>query len=181
MLSTVDQKQIGKRCIATSIFFLLIGGIEALIMRIQLAPRPGDSRPGNLQPYLQHARHGYNLLVRVPHLVGPWRLPCAVDDRFPRSGVPAFQCFHLLEVLLTIDWRSRQLHCHHFASARAGQGNQQDAAISLQHALTVSFVTVFSLPSLTATNVFLELDRRWATHFSDVARHGNVLLWQHLF
>src|SRR5579864_631223 len=42
LLSTVDHKQIGKRYIATAMVFLLIGGIEALIMRIQLA-RPDQS------------------------------------------------------------------------------------------------------------------------------------------
>src|SRR5215831_18446302 len=36
-LSTVDHKKIGKRYLATSIAFLLAGGIEALIMRLQLA------------------------------------------------------------------------------------------------------------------------------------------------
>jgi cytochrome c oxidase subunit I+III len=51
----------------------------------------------------------------------------------------------------------------------------------LYSTLTVSFVTIFSLPSLTAANIFLELDRRWATHFFDVSHGGNVVLWQHLF
>lgn len=33
----------------------------------------------------------------------------------------------------------------------------------LYSTLTVSFVTVFALPSLTVANIFPELDRRWAT------------------
>lgn len=40
-LSTVDHKEIGKRYLATAMVFLIVGGIEALIMRIQL------SRPNN--------------------------------------------------------------------------------------------------------------------------------------
>jgi cytochrome c oxidase subunit 1/cytochrome c oxidase subunit I+III len=36
-LSTVDHKHLGKRYLATAIVFLLIGGVEALILRIQLA------------------------------------------------------------------------------------------------------------------------------------------------
>jgi cytochrome c oxidase subunit I len=35
--STVDHKELGKRYIATAFIFLLLGGIEALIMRLQLA------------------------------------------------------------------------------------------------------------------------------------------------
>jgi cytochrome c oxidase subunit I len=40
-LSTVDHKEIGKRYLATAMVFLIIGGIEALIMRVQLA-RPNN-------------------------------------------------------------------------------------------------------------------------------------------
>ena len=36
-LSTVDHKDIGRRYLATAFIFLIVGGIEALIMRIQLA------------------------------------------------------------------------------------------------------------------------------------------------
>ena len=36
-LSSVDHKEIGLRYIVTAFLFLLAGGIEALIMRLQLA------------------------------------------------------------------------------------------------------------------------------------------------
>jgi cytochrome c oxidase subunit I len=36
-LSSVDHKEIGKRYLVTAFFFLLLGGVEALIMRTQLA------------------------------------------------------------------------------------------------------------------------------------------------
>ena len=36
-LSTVDHKQIGLRYIVTALVFLLLGGLEALVMRLQLA------------------------------------------------------------------------------------------------------------------------------------------------
>ena len=40
-LSTVDHKQIGIRYIVTAFAFLLLGGVEAIVMRLQLA-RPGE-------------------------------------------------------------------------------------------------------------------------------------------
>ena len=46
---------------------------------------------------------------------------------------------------------------------------------------TISFVSLFSMPSLLVACVFLELDRRWGTHFFEVARGGDPLLWQQLF
>jgi cytochrome c oxidase subunit I len=36
-LSTVDHKEIGRRYLATAMIFLLVGGVEALIIRLQLA------------------------------------------------------------------------------------------------------------------------------------------------
>lgn len=51
----------------------------------------------------------------------------------------------------------------------------------LYSTLTISFTIVASLPALTVGCVFLELDRRWGTHFFDVSRGGLVLLWQQLF
>jgi cytochrome c oxidase subunit 1/cytochrome c oxidase subunit I+III len=41
-LSSVDHKEIGKRYIVTAFLFLVLGGIEALVMRLQLA-RPNQS------------------------------------------------------------------------------------------------------------------------------------------
>jgi cytochrome c oxidase subunit I len=45
----------------------------------------------------------------------------------------------------------------------------------------MSFLAVFSLPSLTTASGFLLLDRLVGTHFYNVAQGGNALLWQHLF
>jgi cytochrome c oxidase subunit I+III len=47
--------------------------------------------------------------------------------------------------------------------------------------LTTSVAMVFSMPALTAALIFLELDRRFGTHFYDPVRGGAPLLWQHLF
>jgi heme/copper-type cytochrome/quinol oxidase subunit 1 len=51
----------------------------------------------------------------------------------------------------------------------------------LYSTLTVSFVILFALPALTAACIFLELDRRWGTHFFGVANGGSTFLWQQLF
>jgi cytochrome c oxidase subunit I len=45
----------------------------------------------------------------------------------------------------------------------------------------MSFLAVFSLPSLTTAAGLLLLDRQVGTHFYNVAKGGNALLWQHLF
>jgi cytochrome c oxidase subunit I len=47
--------------------------------------------------------------------------------------------------------------------------------------LATSFAVVFALPSLTAANIMLELDRKAGFNFFEVAKGGDVVLWQHLF
>ncbi len=47
--------------------------------------------------------------------------------------------------------------------------------------LSASVAMVFALPSLTVALLFLELDRRYGTHFYDPQSGGSALLWQHLF
>ncbi len=51
----------------------------------------------------------------------------------------------------------------------------------LYSTLTISFAILMSLPALTVACVFLELDRRWGTHFFDSRLGGEPLLWQQLF
>jgi cytochrome c oxidase subunit 1/cytochrome c oxidase subunit I+III len=47
--------------------------------------------------------------------------------------------------------------------------------------VAAAFGLLFALPSLTVATIFLFLDRTVGTHFFDVAKGGNPLLWQHLF
>jgi heme/copper-type cytochrome/quinol oxidase subunit 1 len=46
---------------------------------------------------------------------------------------------------------------------------------------TTAFLSLLALPALTVACVFLELDRRWGTHFFEARQGGDPLLWQHLF
>ena len=78
------------------------------------------------------------------------------------------------------DRRCGQLHRHHPKAARSGNDDQPHAAVSLQH--PHHFLRhLFALPALTVACVFLELDRRWGTHFFQVADGGDPMLWQQLF
>ena len=62
-----------------------------------------------------------------------------------------------------------------------GMAISKHAALSLQHADYLLGHTVFALPALTVACVFLELDRRWGTHFFGISGGGNPILWQQLF
>ena len=51
----------------------------------------------------------------------------------------------------------------------------------LYSTLTISFAILLALPALTVACVFMELDRRWGTHFFQIANGGDPILWQQLF
>src|SRR5579884_532454 len=108
MLSTVDHKHLGKRYIVTAMVFLLIGGVEALIMRIQLA-RPGQSILGP-ETYDQiFSMHGMTMIFwyASPILSGfsIYLIPLMIGARdlaFPRLNAFTYYAFLFSGVLLYI-------------------------------------------------------------------------------
>jgi cytochrome c oxidase subunit I len=228
-LSTVDHKKIGKRYLVTAFLFLVIGGIEAAILRLQLA-RP-DQALLTPEAYNQiFTMHGMTMIFwyASPILSGfaNYLIPLmlgARDMAFPRVNAFTYWSFLLSGTLLYISPIMGQApHSGWFAyapytslkyspgygmdfyclalifltiSTTAGAINfivtifrlrAPGMAISrmplfMYSTMTVSFVIVASLPALTAACTFLELDRRWHTHFFDLAGNGNPILWQQLF
>ncbi len=228
-LSTVDHKELGKRYIATAMAFLVIGGVEALLIRLQLA-KPNQTL---LDPETYNqifTMHGTTMIwwyaspilsgfavFLVPLMIG------ARDMAFPRlnaftywaylfSGIllyvgpclgqaphggwfayvpytlspysPAhgIDFFNLSLILLTIATTGGAINfIVTILRLRAPGMAISRMPLFLYSTLTVSWITVFALPALTAANIFVELDRRWNAHFFDVAHGGNPLLWQHLF
>ncbi len=229
LLSTVDHKQIAKRYIGTAMVFLFIGGIEALIMRIQLA-RPDQNILGP-ETYDQiFTMHGMTMIFWYASPIlsgfGVYLVPLMIGSRdmaFPRLNAFTYWTYLFSGILLYISpFLGQAPHGGWFAYTpytsvpyspgwgmdfyntalilltisttggainfivtilrlRAPGMSISKMPLFLYSTLTVSFVTVFALPALTVANIFLELDRRWATHFFDFARGGTPLLWQQLF
>ena len=89
-LSTVDHKEIGLRYIVTAFIFLILGGVEALVMRVQLA-RPEQSLLTPEQYNQLFSMHGMTMifLYALPILSGfsnyLWPLLLGARDMaFPR-------------------------------------------------------------------------------------------------
>ena len=62
----VDHKEIGIRYIVTAFAFLIVGGLEALIMRLQLArPEPDAADAGAVRRAVLAARHHDDFSLRV--------------------------------------------------------------------------------------------------------------------
>src|SRR5579862_6771028 len=227
--STVDHKEIGHRYLATAFIFLIIGGVEALIMRIQLAR--SDQSWLTPEAYNQlFTMHGITMIFwyAAPILSGfaNYLIPLMIGARdmaFPRLNAFSYWTFVLSGILLYISaFMGQSPHGGWFAYApytgiRYSPGYGMDfyclalifltisttvGAINfivsifrlrapgmtisrmplfLYSTLTISFAILMSLPALTVDCVFLELDRRWGTHFFDTRLGGEPLLWQQLF
>lgn len=227
--TTVDHKQLGKRYIATALIFLIIGGVEALMVRLQLA-RPNQALLGPEMYNQIFSMHGITMIFwyaspilsgfgvfLVPLLIG------ARDMAFPRlnaftywaylfsgcilyaspflgqaphagwfsyvpyTSVPyspahGMDFYNLSLMLLTISTTGGAINfIVTILRLRAPGMSISKMPLFLYSTLTVSLVTVFAMPALTADNIFLELERRWSMPFYEVSRGGNPLLWQHLF
>lgn len=228
-LATIDHKKIGKRYLVTAMAFLLIGGVEALIMRSQL------SWPGlellSPEAYNQiMSMHGTTMIFwyALPILSGfaNYLVPLMIGARdmaFPRLNAFTYWTFLLSGVLLyvapflgmaprggwfayvplTDEFYSPGRHMDFFSFAlimltvsstagainliatifrmRAPGMSVDRMPLFLWSTTTTQFVILFSLPSLTAALLLLELDRLWGFHFYGSTFAGDPLLWQQLF
>ncbi|HZX69794.1 MAG TPA: cytochrome c oxidase subunit I [Rhodanobacter sp.] len=98
-LSTVDHKEIGKRYLITAFAFLLVGGIEAAVMRAQLA-QPGEHVLSPEQYSQIFTMHGVTMifLYAMPVLSGfsnyLWPLLLGSRDMaFPRLNAFSYWAF----------------------------------------------------------------------------------------
>ena len=98
-LTTVDHKKLGKRYLATAFFFLIVGGLEALVMRLQLAV----ANQGMLDPetyYQIFTMHGMTMIFwyAAPILSGfaIYMIPLMIGTRdlaFPRLNAFGYWTF----------------------------------------------------------------------------------------
>jgi cytochrome c oxidase subunit I+III len=105
-ITTVDHKKIGLRYIVTAFVFLLIGGVEALLMRLQLA-RPNETLLTPDQYAQLFTMHGVTMifLYALPVLSGfanfLWPLMLGSRDMaFPRLNALSYWVFLFAGVFL---------------------------------------------------------------------------------
>ncbi len=107
-LGTTDHKKIGKRYLVTAFVFLMVGGIEALGMRLQLAqPNEHLLSPGLYNQFF--SMHGFTMifLYSLPILSGfsnyLWPLILGTRDMaFPRLNAFTYWVFVLAGIFLYI-------------------------------------------------------------------------------
>ena len=98
-ITTVDHKRIGILYGVTAFAFFLIGGIEALLIRLQLAvPDNTLIRARHLQPAVHDARHHHDLPGGHAAERGLLQHRRALTDRRPRRRLPAAERPQLLDL-----------------------------------------------------------------------------------
>jgi cytochrome c oxidase subunit 1/cytochrome c oxidase subunit I+III len=109
-LSTVDHKEIGLRYLVTAFIFLLMGGVEALIMRVQLA-RPNQTLLTPEQYNQLFTMHGVTMifLYSLPILSGfsnyLWPLLLGSRDMaFPRLNALSYWMFLFAGIFLYVSF-----------------------------------------------------------------------------
>jgi cytochrome c oxidase subunit 1/cytochrome c oxidase subunit I+III len=227
--ATVDHKELGIRYLVTAFAFLALGGLEALLMRLQLA----RSNMGVLTPEAYNqifTMHGVTMIFwyAAPILSGfaVYLVPLMIGARdmaFPRLNAFTYWAYLFSGIFLyaapvigqaphagwfayvpyTLALYSPGLGMDIYALAlifltisttgaainfivtilrlRAPGMAISRMPLFLYSTLTISFVILFALPALTTACIFLELDRRWGTHFFGIVNGGDTFLWQQLF
>src|SRR3954469_12700421 len=109
-VTSVDHKRIGIMYGATAIAFFLIGGVEALLIRLQLA-RPGGAGLNADQYNQVFTMHGVTMIFLVVMPLGAafmnYLMPLQVGARdvaFPRLNAFSYWCFLFGGLFLNSSW-----------------------------------------------------------------------------
>jgi cytochrome c oxidase subunit I len=228
-VTTVDHKDIGILYLLASVAFFGLGGIEALLIRIQLAvPRNTFLGPGAYDTIF--TMHGTTMifLVVMPILLGfaNYIVPLQIGARdmaFPRVNAFSFWLFLFGGLVLyfsfingtppdtgwfsyaplseppfsletSVDYWAIGLLITSIGTIATGLNlfvtviTMRAPGMSwfrLPMFTWMSFITgwlvLAAIPSLTAAQMMLEIDRHLGAHFFDVSMGGDPVLWQHLF
>ena len=109
-VTTVDHKKIGIMYGAAALFFFLIGGVEALLIRLQLATPNGKLLSADLYNQI-YTMHGTTMIFLVVMPIGAafmnYLLPLQIGARdvaFPRMNALSFWVFLFGGVVLNSSW-----------------------------------------------------------------------------
>ena len=109
-VTTVDHKKIGIMYGASALFFFLIGGVEALLIRLQLAMPNGKLLSADLYNQV-FTMHGTTMIFLVVMPIGAafmnYLLPLQIGARdvaFPRMNALSFWVFLFGGVVLNSSW-----------------------------------------------------------------------------
>ena len=186
-LTTVQNGAIGKAFISTTFLFFLVAGVQALLMRVQLA-RPQNTFLDAETFNQLFTMHGTTMMfifavpimeafanVLLPPMLGARELPYPRMTSFGywsyAAGALLFYSSYLVGAVPDGGWFGYV--------PLTGPTYSPGLAIDFW-LLGLSVAEVAAMGAGVGTT-FLELDRKLGTRFFDPAGGGDPVLWQHLF
>ena len=207
-VATVDHKRIGILYLVTALFFFCVGGVEALIIRLQLA-RPNGTLVSAETFNQLFTMHGTTMifLVVMPTLVGfgnYWLFPFGgflLHFSVMAGGAPAAGWFAYAPLTETPFSSTQGTDYWILALLVLGVGSVATAINFIATILTLrapgmtmgrvplfvwmtfftSILVILALPVLNASIVLLLVDRQLDAHTFLASGGGNAILWQHFF
>jgi cytochrome c oxidase subunit 1 len=109
-ITTVDHKRIGLLYGATALFFFMVGGVEALLIRLQLARPNGTILSASLYNEL-FTMHGTTMvflfIMPMASAFSNYLIPLQIGARdvaFPRLNAFSYWCFLFGGIFLNLSW-----------------------------------------------------------------------------
>src|SRR6266478_2354301 len=209
-VTTVDHKKIGILYVLMALVFLVVGGVEALLLRWQLLwPRYDFLGPDVFNQMF--TMHGTTMVffMGMPILIGMgnYLVPLMIGARdmaFPRlnalgfwvtlfggllvyfsfatGGAPATGLWALGLMVSGVGTLAAGVNFVATILAMRAPGMAlHKVPFFVWTMLWTSVLIIFAIPPLTAGLAMVELDRNLGAHFFDVQNGGSALLWQHIF
>src|SRR5207245_1420059 len=187
-LTTTDHKRIGLLYFWTALAFFLIGGIEALFIRVQLAQPNGQVVSAETYNQL-FTMHGTTMIFLALMPLGAsffnYMVPLQIGARdvaFPRLNAFSYWVFLFGGLFLNASWFVGPLfHAGLLHVAPNGSWFGSPTLTQARHSLVTQFLIITAFPVITVGLAFLMFDRFFGTHFYVREAGATPILWQHLF
>src|SRR6266478_3982853 len=185
-VTTVDHKRLGILYIIYALVFLLIGGIEATVIRIQLI-RPHNDFVSPQVFNRMFTMHGTTMIffVVMPVLFGfaNYLIPLMIGARdmaFPRLNAFSFWTLALLVsgfgsigTAINIVATVLCMRCPGMTLAKM--------PLFAWLNLVMAGLVILAVSPLTAAQIMLLVDRYLGGHFFDTQAGGSAVIWMHFF
>ncbi len=200
-ITTVDHKRIGIMYGYAAFFFLLVGGLEALLLRIQLS-QPDNNFLSAAEYNAMFTMHGTTMIflaiMPISAAFFNYLLPLQIGARdvaFPRLNALSFWIFIAGGLFLYSTFLFGTAgapeggylaeEVSRLASAPNGGwfGYQPNAGLKYSPGTAMDYwaILAFSLPIIAIALFFVTFDRQFGTTFFLTEGGGDPVLWQHLF
>src|SRR5689334_6094190 len=160
-ITTVDHKRIAVLYFFTAFFFFLVGGLEAFVIRLQLAHPNGHVVSAQF----------YNSLFTMHATTMIFLALMPLSVAFFNFVVPLQ--IGARDVAFPFITTIVNMRC-------PGMGMMRLPVFSWM-TLVTSFLIILAFPVITVALIFLMFDRLTGTNFFVVSNGGDPILWQHLF